>query len=66
MAGITLDEALHLATVAPARLLGLDGLRPGAEADAILFDAPDEGGALRIRETWIGGSLAYADPGGAA
>lgn len=58
MAGIPLAEALRLASDAPARLVGLRGLEPGAEADVILFDAP-AGQPLQIRATWVAGEQVY-------
>lgn len=67
MAGISLAEALRLAGEAPARLIGLSGIEPGAEADVILFDAP-EGAPLKIRETWVAGQkvcgMATSEPCG--
>lgn len=58
MAGITLAQALHLATDAPARMIGLGGLEPGAEADLILFDTPSDA-PLHILATWVGGDLVH-------
>lgn len=59
MAGIPLAEALRLATEAPARLIGLGGLEPGALADVMLFEAPPQA-PLRILATWVGGEKACA------
>ncbi len=51
MAGITLGEAVDLASAQPRRLLGLPvtKLEPGAPADLMLFDW-EEGGELKVRE----------------
>ena len=57
MAGIPLAGALALASDAPAALLGLKGLEPGAPADLILFRAP-EGAALEILGCWVDGEKA--------
>ena len=56
--GIPPPMALHLATSAPARLLGLGkrkgALRPGADADIVLFDK-----GMRARMTMVGGDVLY-------
>lgn len=56
MAGLTLAEALRLATRNPARFAGGGGiLAPAARADIIRFDhAPGET-RLRIAEVWLAG-----------
>lgn len=50
--------AIHLASGAPARLLGLENrkgvLRPGADADIVLFDK-----GMRVRMTMVGGEVLY-------
>jgi N-acetylglucosamine-6-phosphate deacetylase len=57
--GATLAEAVHAATLAPARLLGGDPalglLRPGARADITVLD--DD---LRVLRTLVGGAEAFA------
>ncbi len=54
MLGLTLDQAVTMASAAPAAFLGLDGRRgriaPGYAADFCLLD--DD---LSVRETWIDG-----------
>ncbi len=58
--GCSLAEAISMATLTPARLLGLANkgqLRPGADADLVLLDA-----AGQVQATFIGGELAYAHP----
>jgi N-acetylglucosamine-6-phosphate deacetylase len=51
-------RVLHLATSAPARLLGLErrkgALRAGADADLVLFDKQ-----MRVRMTMLGGDVRY-------
>src|SRR5262249_9225989 len=53
--GVGLEDALRMASQAPAAFLGLDGelgrIAPGFRADLVLLDA-----RLNVRETWIGGS----------
>jgi len=57
---MSLEEAVGLASAAPAGLLGLGKrkgvLRPGADADVALLDA-----RLRVRMTLVGGDLLYGD-----
>ena len=54
--GLTLPEALRLASTAPARFLGLDTrlgrLLPGYRADLVAFDPA----AMTVRGTWIAGA----------
>jgi N-acetylglucosamine-6-phosphate deacetylase len=74
-AGLSLGEAIELATGQPARLLGLPEprLAPGAEADLVLFALPDDlaGGetidrrrtdrpGLDVQLTVAGGKVVYA------
>jgi N-acetylglucosamine-6-phosphate deacetylase len=54
-AGVDLQTAIEMASLAPARLVGLDhpGLEVGAPADLFTFDVPAEGDTpLRIRQTY--------------
>jgi len=57
-AGLTLSEALPMATSAPAEAMGLAGrkgvLAPGADADIILLDAE-----CRVRLTIVAGRVVY-------
>lgn len=52
--GVPLPEALRMASLYPARFLGLDGrigrIAPGYDADLVLFDE-----ALTVHATWIAG-----------
>jgi N-acetylglucosamine-6-phosphate deacetylase len=53
--GVALEDALRMASQAPAAFLGLEGelgrIAPGFRADLVLLDA-----RLHASETWIGGS----------
>ena len=56
MAGLTLAEALTLATRNPARFAGGGGvLEPGARADVIRFDHAPGDARLALREVWLAG-----------
>ncbi len=51
--GVSLDEALTMASTTPARALGLDvSLRPGGPADVVVLDAD-----LQVRHVLVGGVL---------
>ncbi len=54
--GVSLKDAVDMASERPRQLLGLPGVRlqPGMPADLVLFDL-DAGGELHIRQTLIGG-----------
>jgi N-acetylglucosamine-6-phosphate deacetylase len=62
VAGLTLTEAVAMATVNPARVgrIGgrVRGLRPGDRADVVRFRV--EGGRLRVLETYLGGERVFA------
>jgi N-acetylglucosamine-6-phosphate deacetylase len=57
-AGVTLEQAVEMATLSPARAVGCDrakgSLAPGKDADVVLFD---EG--VNVSLTMIGGEVAY-------
>ncbi|GJD49674.1 N-acetylgalactosamine-6-phosphate deacetylase [Methylobacterium crusticola] len=57
--GASLEAALAMASLTPARFLGLDGrigrIAPGYAADLVALD-----GALAVLGTWIGGDVAPA------
>lgn len=60
MAGLSLAEALGLATSNPGRFVqGRGRLEAGADADILLFDWQDGAPGLTIRETWVRGERAY-------
>lgn len=62
-AGVDLAAAVAMATTHPARLLGSDAgtLRPGDDADLVLFDLPSaDGPAIRIRQTILRGRAVYS------
>jgi N-acetylglucosamine-6-phosphate deacetylase len=59
-AGIDLRTAIDMASLAPAKLIGLDhpGLAAGAPANLFLFDLPTADEPLHIRETYNMGQAA--------
>ena len=60
LAGCSLEEAMNLATVNPARVYGLKDrgvLSPGRRADLILFST--EGNEMIIRQTIVSGNTVY-------
>ncbi len=66
-AGVSLEEAVEMAALTPARVLGCDDRRgsldPGKDADLVLFD--DQ---VHVAATWVGGDLVWdggLDAGGA-
>ncbi|HEU0120026.1 MAG TPA: amidohydrolase family protein [Bryobacteraceae bacterium] len=63
LAGLTLEEALTMATRNPARVGRIAGrqrgLTPGDRADFVLFEFDAESKTIQIRETWIGGECFY-------
>lgn len=59
-AGISLGDAIRLATQNPARLYGLEDrgqIEPGMRADLVLFQV--EGGKLSVKETMVAGKTVY-------
>lgn len=59
-AGISLADAIRLATQNPARLYGLNDrgeIEPGRRADLVLFTV--EGGRLKVKETIVAGQTVY-------
>lgn len=60
-AGIALRDAVHMASLSPARFLGLDGtigsLAPGKRADLALIDHDNT-----VRATLVAGRIAWLDP----
>ena len=63
-AGLSLTEAVSMATTNPARIgriLGRQhGLRPGERSDLVRFRV--ESGHIEVLETYVGGNLAYRRP----
>ena len=59
LGGAPLHEAVAMMTANPARLLGLadrkGGLRPGMDADLILFD-----GEVSMQTVWVGGECVFS------
>jgi N-acetylglucosamine-6-phosphate deacetylase len=54
--GISLAEALKMATLNPGRFVrGRGLLRPGASADLIRFTRGDNAGGLKIERVWVQG-----------
>jgi len=65
-AGVTLAEAVRMATAHPAQLLGIDagGLSAGDPADLVLFDLPEPpdgrgAAAFEVRATLVAGELVF-------
>jgi len=59
LVGVPLEEALHMASTYPARVLGdreRGRIAPGMRADLVLLDD-----ALQVRATWIGGEPAWSE-----
>lgn len=58
LCGLSLAEAVQMASLNPARALRLDGrkgsIKPGADADLVVL-TPD----LAVRQTWVGGQAVY-------
>ncbi len=64
MTGITLGEAITMATRNPARVGRISGrqrgLTPGDRADFVVFSMTD--GRIEVQETWISGQRVYQAP----
>jgi N-acetylglucosamine-6-phosphate deacetylase len=63
-AGVDLACAIEMASLRPARLVGLadGGLEVGSRADLVVFDLPQEPGKpLAIRSTWHRGLPSWTD-----
>lgn len=63
LAGLSLPEALTMATRNPARVGRIEhrqrGLQPGERADIVEFDYDAPSRAIRIRRTWLGGEIVF-------
>ena len=66
IAGVTLTEAVTMATVNPARIGRVSGrrrgLNPGERSDVVRFRL--DGGRLHILETWLSGERVFHANGG--
>jgi N-acetylglucosamine-6-phosphate deacetylase len=64
LAGLSLSEALTLATRNPARVGRIAGrrrgLQPGERADIVEFDYDPAAKSIRILRTWLDGKLVYS------
>ena len=64
IAGLTLAQAIAMATINPARVGRVSGrqrgLRPGERADLVLFRLA--GNKVEVLETYVSGWLAYGSP----
>jgi N-acetylglucosamine-6-phosphate deacetylase len=66
-AGVTLDEAIEMASANPAALLGLEEsygrIAPGRPAHLVLFRWDDEAKRIEIMATVIDGQIIYQKEG---
>jgi N-acetylglucosamine-6-phosphate deacetylase len=64
LAGLSLSEALTLATRNPARVGRIDGrrrgLQPGERADVVEFDYDAATKSIRVLRTWLDGKVVYS------
>lgn len=64
LAGLTLEQALTMATRNPARVGRIagrqKGLAPGDKADFVLFDHDPVSQSIAIRETWVAGKQVFS------
>ena len=67
LAGLTLAEAVSMATLSPARAGHFparhNGLHPGDRGDVIEFRYDPDGPRIEILRTYLGGKLAWERPG---
>jgi N-acetylglucosamine-6-phosphate deacetylase len=67
LAGVSLRQAIAMATANPARVgriaSRLRGLTPGAKADVVVFDFDENTGRLRVLETYVAGEKAFSAAG---
>jgi N-acetylglucosamine-6-phosphate deacetylase len=64
-AGLSVRDAVSLATLRPATIIGRPGragLRPGADADLVVFDRDPRTGALAVVSTVVAGDPVYRRP----
>jgi N-acetylglucosamine-6-phosphate deacetylase len=66
LGGVTLSEAVRMATLNPARLLGIDGrygsVEPGKEASLLLFRWDEAACVLAVDRTLVHGRTVYQSP----
>ncbi|MBI5280401.1 MAG: amidohydrolase family protein [Candidatus Solibacter usitatus] len=64
LAGLSLAEAVTLATRNPARVARIPhrqrGLQPGERADVVEFEYDKSGPSIRVLRTWLDGELVYS------
>ena len=65
IAGLSLAEALTMATRNPARVGRISGrqrgLTAGDRAEVVVFDFDAAAKSVRLRETWIGGECFFRE-----
>jgi N-acetylglucosamine-6-phosphate deacetylase len=65
LARVSLRDAITMATTNPARVGRIAsrqrGLSVAERADVVLFEYDDQGGNLRVLETWVNGEQVYAN-----
>jgi N-acetylglucosamine-6-phosphate deacetylase len=64
--GVSLDDAVRMATTNAARAGGVPGralgLVPGERADLVQFRFDPQASQIDVVSTWVGGALAWSDP----
>jgi len=64
LCGLSLSDALTLATRNPARVGRIDGrrrgLQPGDRADVVEFEYDDAAQSIRVLRTWLDGELVHS------
>jgi N-acetylglucosamine-6-phosphate deacetylase len=67
LAGVSLADAVAMATINPARVTGIDGRRnglsPGDRADFVMFRFDRESLAIQVEETYVSGDRVYRGSG---
>lgn len=66
IAGVSLSDAISMATVNPARVAKItgrqNGLQPGDRSDVVEFTFDPETKSLGVLRTWLDGKLVYGKP----
>ena len=64
LCGLSLSDAVTLATRNPARVGRIDGrrrgLQPGERADVVEFEYDDHAKSIRVLRTWLDGEIVYS------